>query len=88
MESEQEILLQKIELVLDQLPTWQKEVIWLDILNKYEERDNILLKEVGIDSQVEINRYIQRLREKIRDMCEGTWKPKHPNADKLTLKGF
>lgn len=88
MENEQEILLQKIEAVLDQLPTWQKDIIYLDIHNHYEERDNLLKENVGISSQVEINRYVQRLREKIRDMANGVWKPKHQNTDKPTLKGF
>ena len=88
METEQEELLTKIETVLDQLPTWQKEVIWLDILNHYEERDAILFQEVGIDTQLEINRYIVRLRNKIRELCNGTWKPKHKGSNKKTLVGF
>lgn len=88
MESEQEELLCKIEAVLDQLPTWQKEIIYMDIHNHYEERDNLLKENVGISTQVEISRYIQRLREKIRDMANGVWKPKHQNSTKKTLIGF
>lgn len=71
-----------------ELPEWQRSVILYDIDNNYEQRNSILLKEVGISSQVEINRYVQRLREKIRDMANGVWKPKHKNTEKLTLKGF
>ena len=88
MTNEQEELLCKIEAVLDQLPTWQKEIIYMDILNHYEERDNLLKENVGISTQVEISRYIQRLREKIRDMANGEWKPKHQNSKKKTLIGF
>ena len=88
MTNEQEELLCKIEAVLDQLPTWQKEIIYMDIHNNYEERDNLLKENVGISTQVEISRYIQRLREKIRDMANGVWKPKHQNSKKKTLIGF
>lgn len=88
MDTEQEELLCKIEAVLDQLPQWQKEIIYMDINNHYEERDNLLKENVGISTQVEINRYIQRLREKIRDMANGVWKPKHQNSRKKTLIGF
>lgn len=88
MTNEQEELLCKIEDVLDQLPTWQKEIIYMDIHNHYEERDNLLKENVGISTQVEINRYLKRLKEKIRDLCNGTWKPKHQNSNKLTLNGF
>lgn len=88
MDTEQEELLCKIEAVLDQLPTWQKEIIYMDIHNHYEERDNLLKENVGISTQVEISRYIQRLRDKIRDMANGVWKPKHQNSKKKTLIGF
>lgn len=88
METEKEELLTRLEKVLDELPKWQKEVLWLDVLNEYEERNKILKREVGVNTQVSRHKYLARLRKKVRELCEGTWKPKHGNLDKPTLRGF
>ena len=89
MDTEQEELLTKIENALEKIEPWQKEVIWLDIDNEYETRNEILQREVAISTQIEITRYMQRLRNKVKELVEtGEYKEKHKGNNKPTLKGF
>ena len=81
-------ILTDLDNALDQLEAWQRTVLYLDIDNNYEERNQLLLDNVGISKQVEISQYLQRLRNKVKQLMEGTWQPKHKNSKKLTLKGF
>ena len=73
---------------LDQLEAWQRTVLYLDIENEFETRNEILQREVGITRQLEITKYMQRLRNKVKQLMEGTWQPKHKGNNKPTLKGF
>lgn len=89
MTNEEEIMLQQIEQALELIEPWQKDVILYDINNNYDERNSLLYKNVGIDSQLEINRYLKRLKEKVRELVEtGKYVEKHKGNSKPTLKGF
>lgn len=80
---------EKFSNALDQLEEWQKIVLFLDIDNEFETRNEILQREVGISKQMEITRYLQRLKAKVKELVEtGEYKEKHKNSKKLTLKGF
>lgn len=81
-------MLTDLDNALDQLEAWQRTVLYLDIDNEFETRNEILQREVGISTQGEISQYLQRLRNKVKQLMEGTWQPKHKNSKKLTLKGF
>lgn len=73
---------------LDQLEAWQRTVLLLDVENDFKARNEILQREVGITRQLEITKYMQRLRTKVKQLVEGTWQPKHKGNNKPTLKGF
>lgn len=73
---------------LDQLEAWQRTVLLLDVENNFEERNQFLLDNVGISRQLEITKYMQRLKNKVKQLMEGTWQPKHKGNSKPTLKGF
>lgn len=79
---------EKLDNALDQLEAWQRNVLYLDIENEFETRNEILQREVGISRQLEITKYMQRLRNKVKQLMEGTWQPKHQGNNKPTLKGF
>lgn len=80
---------EKLDFALNQLEAWQKTVLFLDVENEFEERNEILAREVGISKQMEITIYMQRLRKKVKELVEtGKYIPKHKNSEKLTLKGF
>lgn len=69
MESGNEELLQKVEKALNQLSEEERKIMWFDIDNNYEERDAILHQK-GCDTQVQKFRYIQRLRNKVKEIVE------------------
>lgn len=80
---------EKLDFALNQLEAWQRTVLFLDVENEFEERNEILAREVGILKQMEITIYMQRLRKKVKELVEtGKYIPKHKNSEKLTLKGF
>lgn len=80
---------EKLDFALNQLEAWQRTVLFLDVENEFEERNEILAREVGISKQMEITIYMQRLRKKVKELVEtGKYIPKHKNSEKLTLKGF
>ena len=81
-------MLTNLDNALEQLEAWQRTVLYLDIDNNFEERNQLVLDNVGISRQLEITRYMQRLRSKVKGLMEGTWQPKHINSNKPTLKGF
>ena len=81
-------IMDRMDNALDQLEAWQRTVLYLDIDNEFETRNAILQREVGISKQLEITKYMQRLRNKVKQLMEGTWKPKHKGNDKPTLRGF
>lgn len=82
-------MLTDLDNALDQLEAWQRTVLYLDVDNNYEERNEILQREVAVSTQVEINRYLQRLKAKVKELVEtGEYKEKHKGNKKLTLKGF
>ena len=81
-------MLTNLDNALDQLEAWQRTVLYLDIDNDFEERNKLLLDNVGISKQIEITKYMQRLRKKVKQLVEGTWQPKHKGNDKPTLRGF
>lgn len=81
-------MLTNLDNALDQLEAWQRTVLYLDIDNEFETRNEILQREVGVSTQGEITKYMQRLRNKVKQLVEGTWQPKHINSNKPTLKGF
>ena len=84
-----DVILTDLVNALDQLEAWQRTVLYLDIDNEFETRNEILQREVGIQTQVEINRYIQRLKAKVKELVEtGEYKEKHKGNNKPTLKGF
>lgn len=81
--------LTNLDNALDQLEAWQRNVLYLDIENNFEERNQLLLDNVGLSRQIEITRYMQRLKAKVKELVEtGEYKEKHKNSKKLTLKGF
>lgn len=80
---------EKFTNALDQLEEWQKMVLFLDVENDFKARNEILQREVGISKQIEITRYLQRLKAKVKELVEtGEYKEKHKNSKKLTLRGF
>ena len=80
---------EKLDIALNQLEAWQRTVLFLDVENEFEARNEILVREVGISTQIEITRYMQRLKNKLKELVEtGKYQPKHINSDKPTLKGF
>ena len=82
-------ILTDLDNALDQLEEWQRTVLYLDIDNNYEERNQLLLDNVAISTQLEINRYIQRLRNKVKELVEtGEYKEKHKGNKKPTLRGI
>lgn len=82
-------IMDRMDNALDQLEEWQKEVLMMDVENEFETRNEILLKEVGVSTQGEINRYINRLKAKVKELVEtGEYKEKHKGNSKPTLKGF
>lgn len=81
-------VMEKLEFALNQLEEWQRTVLLLDVDNEFEERNEILQREVAVSTQMEITRYMQRLRNKVKQLMEGTWQPKHKGNPKPTLKGF
>lgn len=84
-----EDIMDRMDNALNQLEAWQKTVLFLDVENEYEARNEILAREVGISTQIEITRYMQRLKAKLKELVEtGKYKEKHKNSKKLTLKGF
>lgn len=88
METEDDIM-DRMDNALDQLEAWQRTVLYLDIDNEYETRNEILQKEVGISTQGEISHYLHRLRNKVKELVEtGEYKEKHKGNKKPTLKGF
>lgn len=82
-------IMDRMEFAINQLEQWQITVLFLDIDNEFETRNEILLKEVGVSTQGEINRYINRLKAKVKELVEtGEYKEKHKGNSKPTLKGF
>lgn len=81
-------MLTNLNNALDQLEAWQRTVLYLDIENEFETRNEILQREVGISRQLEMTKYMQRLKNKVKQLMEGTWQPKHKGNSKPTLKGF
>ena len=79
---------EKFSNALDQLEEWQRTVLLLDVENNFEKRNQLLLDNVGLSRQLEITKYMQRLRNKVKQLVEGTWQPKHTGNNKPTLKGF
>lgn len=84
-----EDIMDRMDNALNQLFAWQKTVLFLDVENEFEERNEILAREVGISKQMEITIYMQRLRKKVKELVEtGKYIPKHSNSNKPTLRGF
>lgn len=82
-------IMDRMEFALTQLEEWQRTVLFLDIDNEYETRNQLLLDNVGISRQLEITRYLQRLKNKVKELVEtGEYKEKHKGNSKPTLKGF
>lgn len=82
-------IMDRMDNALDQLEAWQRTVLLLDVENEFEERNRLLLDNVEISRQIEITRYMQRLKAKVKELVEtGEYKEKHKNSKKLTLKGF
>lgn len=82
-------ILTNLDNALDQLEAWQRTVLYLDIDNEFETRNEILKREVGISKQAEINQYLHRLRNKVKELVEtGEYKEKHKGNNKPTLRGF
>lgn len=80
---------EKLDNALNQLEAWQKTVLFLDVENEFEARNEILAREVGISTQIEITRYMQRLKNKLKELVvTGKYIPKHSNSNKPTLRGF
>lgn len=87
--SEDDDMLTNLDNALDQLEAWQRNVLYLDIENNFEERNQLLLDNVGLARQIEITRYMQRLKAKVKELVEtGEYKEKHKNSNKPTLRGF
>lgn len=85
---EDDDMLTNLDNALNQLEEWQRTVLLLDVENEFKARNEILQREVGISRQLEITKYMQRLRNKVKQLVEGTWQPKHKGNNKPTLKGF
>ena len=86
---EKDDIMDRMDNALDQLEQWQRTVLYLDIDNNYEDRNQLLLDNVGISTQLEINRYLQRLKNKVKELVEtGEYKEKHKGNNKPTLRGF
>lgn len=84
-----EDIMDRMDNALNQLEAWQKTVLYLDVENEYEARNEILAREVKISTQMEITRYMQRLKNKLKEIVEtGKYIPKHSNSNKPTLRGF
>ena len=84
-----EDIMDRMDNALNQLEAWQRTVLFLDVENEFEARNEILAREVKISTQIEITRYMQRLKNKLKELVEtGKYQPKHKNSEKLTLKGF
>lgn len=82
-------MLTNLDNALDQLEAWQRTVLYLDIDNEFETRNEILKREVGISTQGEISHYLNRLRNKVKELVEtGEYKEKHKGSNKPTLRGF
>ena len=80
---------EKLDNALNQLEAWQRTVLFLDVENEYEARNEILAREVKISTQIEITRYMQRLKAKLKELVEtGKYQLKHSNSNKPTLRGF
>lgn len=84
-----EDIMDRMDNALNQLEEWQRTVLFLDVENEFEVRNEILAREVKISTQIEITRYMQRLKNKLKELVEtGKYIPKHSNSNKPTLRGF
>ena len=84
-----EDIMDRMDNALNQLEAWQRTVLFLDVENEFEARNEILAREVKISTQMEITRYMQRLKNKLKEFIEtGKYIPKHSNSNKPTLRGF
>lgn len=85
----EEDLMTRLEFALDSLPKWQEDVLLYDAENNFNDRNQLLLDNVGITSQKEINTYVNRLKNKVKELVQtGKYEEKHKGNSKPTLKGF
>lgn len=86
---EDDDMLTNLDNALDQLEEWQRTVLLLDVENDFKARNEILQREVAVSTQMEITRYMQRLKAKVKEIVEtGKYVEKHKGNSKPTLKGF
>ena len=66
IDEEYEELLERFINEFNKLPEIDRRILWLDLWNDYEERD-MLLNQLGKTKKASINRYIGKLKDRLRE---------------------
>lgn len=75
--------LERLQKVMDELPETDRLILLYDIQNAYEDRNTLLINEYGLDKKRNREYYVQALKKRVRQLVEGTYKPRKTKFDKF-----